>query len=258
MRSLPLPDAVGELVAYLRAVRDWDGGQLDRRDELGALRLREGGSVLDVGCGAGDDVRTLAAVVGPAGTAVGVDACASLIAEAAKTPGGRFVRADAHALPFPDGGFDAVRCERVLQHVRDPARVLAEMARVAAPGGIVAVSEPDWDTLVIDLEPATVTNRIVRAFRGLLRNPVVGRQTARLMAGAGLAPEAAIGDALVFRDAGEARRLLLLDEAAANAVRRGMPRSVAAAWLAELERRGAEGTFFAAATGFFVTARKPG
>jgi glycosyltransferase involved in cell wall biosynthesis/SAM-dependent methyltransferase len=44
---------------------------------------------------------------------------------------------DAHTLPFADGAFDGVVCQAVLEHVADPARVVAEIHRVLKPGGLV-------------------------------------------------------------------------------------------------------------------------
>ena len=47
------------------------------------------------------------------------------------------------------GRFDAARCERTLQHVADPARVVSEIARILKSGGRVALVEPDWEGLLI-------------------------------------------------------------------------------------------------------------
>lgn len=51
------------------------------------------------------------------------------------------VRAPAEALPFPDGSFDTVVSTLVLCTVADPARALAEVARVLAPGGRLLLLE---------------------------------------------------------------------------------------------------------------------
>jgi SAM-dependent methyltransferase len=43
---------------------------------------------------------------------------------------------DAGALPFPSGSFDVVLSGGLLEHFRDPRRVLAEMTRILRPGGL--------------------------------------------------------------------------------------------------------------------------
>lgn len=50
--------------------------------------------------------------------------------------------ADIAAIPFADGVMDAAVCMEVLEHVRDPIRVLREIRRVVRPGGRVMVSTP--------------------------------------------------------------------------------------------------------------------
>jgi ubiquinone/menaquinone biosynthesis C-methylase UbiE len=57
--------------------------------------------------------------------------------------GFEFAVADAHHLPLPDNEADLVICQHVLSHVKDPARVLAEMRRVVRPGGQVVAFEPN-------------------------------------------------------------------------------------------------------------------
>lgn len=41
------------------------------------------------------------------------------------------------ALPFPSGAFDVVLCDNVIDHAEGPARIVAELARVLAPGGLL-------------------------------------------------------------------------------------------------------------------------
>jgi SAM-dependent methyltransferase len=52
------------------------------------------------------------------------------------------VAADAEQLPFPSNQFQRVECDAVLEHVRDPRRVMWEVRRVLAPGGYVHLVTP--------------------------------------------------------------------------------------------------------------------
>lgn len=52
------------------------------------------------------------------------------------------VFADGAALPFADASIDHVSCLEVLEHVPDPANVIAEVARVLRPGGMLWLSMP--------------------------------------------------------------------------------------------------------------------
>lgn len=98
-------------------------------------RLAGARDVLDVGCGTGG----LLARLGPAAT--GVDRSARALALARERGLTRVAQACASALPFPDGSFDAVLALDVLYHrdVGDEAAAVAELARVARPGGAVVI-----------------------------------------------------------------------------------------------------------------------
>jgi SAM-dependent methyltransferase len=103
---------------------------------LDAAGVRAGTAVLDVGTGPGT-LAALAVVRGAKVTAVDpepsmVSAAGHLIPD---------VRVAALPdLPFPDGSFDAVVANFVLNHVGAPAAAVGELARVARPGGRVAVT----------------------------------------------------------------------------------------------------------------------
>ena len=102
------------------------------RARLGSTRRR----VLDIGCGAGFLANHLAA---EGFDVTGLDASAESLAVAARhdaTGRARYDRGDARALPYPDGAFDVVCAMDFLEHVDEPAQVVAEAARVLAPGGL--------------------------------------------------------------------------------------------------------------------------
>lgn len=54
--------------------------------------------------------------------------------------------ADGTRLPFADGAFDSVLATQVLEHVPEPAALLAEVSRVTRPGGLLLLSAPHiWE-----------------------------------------------------------------------------------------------------------------
>jgi len=55
------------------------------------------------------------------------------------------------ALPFKDAVFDTVLCNEVLEHVPEPARLMAEVARVLKPGGVLLLTTPQ--TWGLHMEP---------------------------------------------------------------------------------------------------------
>lgn len=114
----------------------------ERRAAETLLALRPGDRVLDVGCGPGNFTRGFAATVGGQGLAVGLDASRPMLERAVRdTPPDAiaWVRGDAEHLPFADATFDAVCCFAALHLMRDPWAALAELVRVLAPGGRIAL-----------------------------------------------------------------------------------------------------------------------
>lgn len=113
-------------------------------------RFDEVRSVLDVGCGVGHWGLLLASVLPKAARVSGVDPELNWVAHATSRAASRglddrfdFRQGSAEQLPFPDDSFDLVTCQTVLIHLSDPALALVEMRRVARPGGLVIVAEPN-------------------------------------------------------------------------------------------------------------------
>jgi SAM-dependent methyltransferase len=108
---------------------------------------RAGLKWVDVGCGNGAFTELLIERCAPA-EVQGIDPSEAQLSYARSRPGvGRaeFRQGDAMALPFPDRRFDAAVMALVIFFVPDPAKGVAEMVRVVAPGGTVAAYA--WDVL---------------------------------------------------------------------------------------------------------------
>jgi SAM-dependent methyltransferase len=245
-------------VGYLDAAADSDQGRDYKQRMITALGLRPGHRVVDVGCGPGTDLARLAGQVGDGGTVVGVDADPVMVAEAHRRlgghPTGRVCVGDAHAVPLADASVDAARLDRVAQHVADPARVFTELHRVVRPGGLVAVADPDWDTLVVDDEDADTGRGYARfVATRLVRNGGIGRSLARLAVGAGFTVASVTAVPILFTDFAAGERILRLEHVLTGAVDAGAVDAAAGRrWLARLRA----GPFLAAFTLFVVTAHR--
>ncbi len=246
-------------IAYLDRAAASDVGRRYKADLLDALALAEGLTVLDVGCGPGTDLSALASAVGPTGTVLGVDRDPAMLAAArgrlAPYPRIWLHHGDAHALPLADASVDRARADRVLQHLTVPARAVAELRRVLRPGGLVALAEPDWDTLAIAATDQTVSRGYTRyVATDVVRNATIGRLLGRLLHGAGFEVTSADAGVAVFRDYATAEVVLKMPAVVERACRAGaLDERAAAAWLADL----ADGPFLAAFTFFTAVGRVP-
>src|SRR5579875_1873108 len=259
--NLDAADEASEYVKYLEGA----GARLRllSRARYSLLNLRPGDQVLDVGCGLGDDARELAAMVAPGGRVIAIDASAAMVAQARRRSAGlemavEFAVGDAHELQFAAASFAACWSERVLQHLADPGRAIAQMARVTRPGGRVVVFEPDHSTLVIDAADRATTAAVVRSLAESIRSSWVGRALFGLFKASGLEEVRIIPTPILSHSWTDTNALLRLDAALKAAVERGTLTAPAAAqWLADVEQRHAAGFFFGCLLCFAAVGRKP-
>lgn len=104
---------------------------------LGALGLRPGDRLLEVGCGGGLLLRDALAT----GTiATGLDHSEEMVSLARdRAPGAEIVLGSAEQLPFPDASFTAAAMSIVFFFLPDPLAALREGRRVLVPGGRIAI-----------------------------------------------------------------------------------------------------------------------
>jgi ubiquinone/menaquinone biosynthesis C-methylase UbiE len=111
------------------------------------MGLQPGDMVLDVGCGLGDDVYAMSAIIGESGQAYGVcnsDLMINTAKQRFSANNVSFENQDVYQLRFDDNTFDSVRADRVFIHLDSAEKALAEMLRVLKPGGSVVINEPDF------------------------------------------------------------------------------------------------------------------
>jgi ubiquinone/menaquinone biosynthesis C-methylase UbiE len=155
------------------------------------LALRVGATILDVGCGTGQDTQDLARTVGPHGRVVGID-CSETMLDVARARATdiqlpvEYVLADATHLPFADASFDGCRASRVLAHLHEPEIALAEMVRVTRPEARIVVADGDLDLTIVDLPDRTLVRKMIHAACDQMQHGWMGRQLPRLFRQAGL------------------------------------------------------------------------
>lgn len=129
------------------------------RDTLRRLKLKSP-RVLEIGCGSGTGIFETEDVCQEINGVrwYGLDLNIRAVADAASRSNlresrsnkkaVRFLAADLSALPFPDRCFDLLLCTEVLEHIADPAGVIAEMARITTHNGYVLITTPNPNNIV--------------------------------------------------------------------------------------------------------------
>jgi ubiquinone/menaquinone biosynthesis C-methylase UbiE len=211
-----LGDTAGESA---RLERQADELRPEAVELLGRIGLRPGESAIDLGCGPVGVLDVLSSGVGPGGRVVGLDANPAHVEMARSFVRRRglanveVVQADARHTGLAADSFDVVHARTLLVTVPDPAEVLAEMVRLARPGGWVASQEPDVGyALCYPQLPAwdRLRSLFLAAFGRSGANPLLGRRIPELYRAAGLGEIEVIGHANTY-PVGHSRRTILPD-----------------------------------------------
>lgn len=151
MRAMPEPThyTLGATDAELRRLVSLALHEEDHvLDACRRAGIGPGSVVADFGCGPLGALDALARLVGPEGSVIGIDASTNALENARLLlahPNVRLVHGDVNdvtARHLGAGSIDAAYCRLMMLHQPDPARVLANMAAIVRPGGVVVAHEP--------------------------------------------------------------------------------------------------------------------
>jgi SAM-dependent methyltransferase len=186
---------------------------------LDQIKLEPGQRAVDLGCGPSGILDLLSAAVSPGGRVVGLDAnlmhvtMAREYADQAGLDNVEVTVGDARATGMPSDSFDLVHARTVLATLQEPAEVVAEMVRIAKPGGWVAGQEPDVECALC-YPPLPAWDRLRELFRaGFDRmdgDLLIGRRLATLYREAGLEDIEVVVHAGAYPP-GHSRRMILPD-----------------------------------------------
>jgi ubiquinone/menaquinone biosynthesis C-methylase UbiE len=186
---------------------------------LDRVGLAPGQAAIDLGCGPSGILDLLSAAVSPGGRVVGLDADPRHIAMAARhvrqlgLANVELMWSDAGNTGLPRASFDFVHARTLLVTIPEPGQVVAEMIRLARPGGWIASQEPDCEYSLC-YPPILAWDRLHELFlAGFGRsgaNPRIGRRLTELFRDAGLT-EIGMASFAPAYPVGHSRRTLLPD-----------------------------------------------
>jgi SAM-dependent methyltransferase len=205
---------------------------------LDRVGVAAGWRAIDLACGPSGILDLLADRVGPAGHVVGLDFEPANVALAREFAAERglanveVIQADARRTGLLSASYDLVHARTLLVNMPDPAAAVAEMVRLARPGGWVAVLEPDVGGSVC-YPPDPAWDRLTQIFLSAQQvdgaDTFIGRRLPELFRRAGLVDIGVEATADIY-PAGNSRRTIRAD-----LVRSMRPKIVAAGIASERE-----------------------
>ena len=225
MAAATVPDAAD---VYALGSNSAESARLQRQSQelrpesmalLSRVGLTPGQAAMDLGCGPSGILDLLSAAVSPGGRVVGLDAdprhtvMAGQHARQLGLTNVDVMTADARHTGLPPDSYDLVHARTVLVTIPEPQDVLAEMVRLARPGGWVASQEPDIEGAFC-YPPLPAWDRLREIFRaGFGRSGadlLFGRRLPELYRQAGLDDIEVVVHAPVY-PAGHSRSTILPD-----------------------------------------------
>lgn len=217
---------------------------------LRAVALEPGQAVLDIGSGPGLLAREMADAVGATGRVVGLDLAEPMLEMGRRRCADRahvtFEQGDAAKLPFQPASFDAIVSTQVFEYVPDIPGALAEVRRVLRPGGLVAILDTDYDSLVVHTEDEARLARILDAWDEHFVHRGLPRTLGAEMRSAGFRLRHRVAIPMFNPEYVPAAFSFHLTKLIAgfSAGRRDATAEDAAGWLAELDELGRAGRYF--------------
>lgn len=124
------------------------------------------GHIVDLGCGTGMDVITMAKLFGENISVTGIDHDLIMLNKGIEGAEGLqnadFVLSEAYPINFDSSSVSGVRAERLVQHLKEPMKVINEIHRVLQPGGPCVIVESDWPGLLFYNQHSKIEQKIIR------------------------------------------------------------------------------------------------
>ncbi|MBY0357162.1 MAG: methyltransferase domain-containing protein [Candidatus Obscuribacterales bacterium] len=226
------------------------------------LEIKPGQSLLNAGCGSGEDTKNLALKVGSDGVVLGIDKSAALIGICQQKNQPSAVNIDyrvddIHDLQLRDHSFDRIFVDRVFQHLQNPALALSELKRVLKPNGLMVIADPSWSSLKIKSYDNEITKSILQCQGKLIPNYHITDELPDLFQEAGLEIQVCKNGEIGLTSFAEANQVMLLEAACTQALQDGfITDHELSLWFAELQGQDAQKIFKASISGVAFLVKK--
>jgi len=223
-------------------------------------RLRPGQTALDLGCGRGRTLGQLLELAAPAGSVVGLDISAELLAvagqaHASAVTAGRLelVRHDANeSLPFDEGRFDVILCQNMVECIPEKTAFLRRCHRILRPGGLLVLGHHDFDSVVLATDDRELTQDLVHDYAAMQlpgmpsAEAQMGRQLPALMSRSPFRDLESVATLDVDFDLTGDGSITDLLQSLCDAAPAGIDPARLRRWREDLDRRIAQGSFYCA------------
>jgi ubiquinone/menaquinone biosynthesis C-methylase UbiE len=240
-----------------------EGFRQARQTMIAHLGLRPTSRVLEAGSGPGTALPDLAKWISEEGRIVGIDPTSALVAQArerARAAGIAYVTydvGDIRQIQQPDASFDAAFCDKILVHVSPVPQAIGELARVTRGGGRVGAVEWYSQGMVVAAADYALTRGVFDGSAPVAaQNPMAPLELEASFAQAGLTVMHSGTIVAESRQYMPSLKMMLQRRVQQAADQNSLAPDAGAAWLADLDARGARGEFYWAALVRWVVGTK--
>lgn len=253
------PDAE-YLMASMDVMLSLESIRAVKQHAIASMQLKPGDSVLEVGCGTGEDAELIGQLVGDKGSVVAIDLSQRMINEAKRRSTQAnvdYLVADASHLSCLKHSFSACHADRLLVSHNNYQAFFKEIVRVVKPAGVICFT--DVDALSIVIHPFSDSTRVIlEQLHQSFVNPDIGRRLPELFIQNGLQDVAIIPEISMIRSFETLGKIFQFPRIAAEAVRRGkLSKKEADQWFEDMHKAGQEGYFLYSIALFTVIGRVP-
>lgn len=149
-----------------------------KKTSLDMLQLENGDIVLELGCGLGIDTEAIRSKL-DFGQVIGTDLSQKMINESKRRSRFQdivYQKASAKKIEYPDNYFTKCKADRLLVSQTDVDGILSEIKRVLIPNGKICITDLDFDTMFFCPELTGISSAILKYWKQLVENPLIGRQ----------------------------------------------------------------------------------